>query len=116
MDQREFFRNFDKQVNKRIAKGIKQGLQLLIKKMDTIIDLKVDIDLKEIEQKQDRYEQRMSQKVMELKREFRDISQKRDSFYKQTMTVARKKDLDLAISNINTTLKPKDSIANNSQN
>ena len=51
MDQRDFFRNFDKQVNKRIAKGIKQGLQLLIKKMDAIIDLKVDIVLKEMEQK-----------------------------------------------------------------
>ena len=66
----------------------------MLKKMDTIIDLKMDILVKEFESKQDRFEQQMTKKVMELKREFRDISQRRDSFYKQTLSLSKKKEIE----------------------
>lgn len=69
-------------------------MQLMLKKMDTIIDLKMDILVKEFESKQDRFEQQMTKKVMELKREFRDISQRRDSFYKQTLSLSKKKEIE----------------------
>lgn len=62
-------------------------MKIILKKLDMSVDLKMDAVTKEQESRQNTFEAKLDKKVMDLKREFRNIQLKRDIFYKQTMEV-----------------------------
>ena len=51
--------NFEKSVNVRIAREVRRTLNLVMRKIDTIVNIKLNLISKELEQKQDCYEQKM---------------------------------------------------------
>jgi len=72
----------DLEINKRISKGVKQAMDMVQKKLDGLLDMRLITLTKELEQRQDIFEGKLVTKIMDLKREFRSIQLKRDSFYK----------------------------------
>ena len=47
-DPRDFCLTVEKQMNARITMGIKQAMQVVLKKLDTIIEVKLNVVLKDI--------------------------------------------------------------------
>ena len=56
-------------------------MQVVLRKMDKLIELKIGAIIGGIEGRQDKFEAKLATKVIELKREFREIQLKREKFY-----------------------------------
>ncbi len=82
LNSKEFINCMDLEINKRISKGVKQAMDMVQKKLDGLLDMRLITLTKELEQRQDIFEGKLVTKIMDLKREFRSIQLKRDSFYK----------------------------------
>ena len=49
-------------------------MQLVLNKIDTIIEMKLDVKIKDIENKQEHYEQKIFKKIQDIRRHFDENS------------------------------------------